>query len=332
MSVANDITSVEYDDLLKDYNKLEKRLERIVKQGDRQQKQVHELNEKLNRYIELVDEHVIISTTDLEGKITYISEAFCKISGYSKEELIGKRHNILRDPNTPTTLYKKLWKTLKSGKVWRGEFKNIKKDGNFYWISSIITPNMDDENNLIGYTAIVEDITDKKIIEELSVTDGLTGLYNRRHFNDIFPKEINRSKREGHFLSFLIMDVDNFKKYNDSYGHQEGDSVLKKIGKVLKEMLHRGSDYAFRLGGEEFGAIFSGLNRDEALIFSNKIREEIANLQIEHKLNVESVVTVSMGLIVLKDELLDADTIYKLADDSLYLAKESGRNRVILGS
>lgn len=322
----------EYEKLLKDYKKLEKRLDRITVQGDRQQRQVHDLNEKLNSYIELVDRNVIISTTDKNGNISSISEAFCEVSGYTKDELIGKSHNILKDCETPKKIYESLWKTILTGEVWRGELRNRKKNGDFYWIYTIITPKLDEDGGIIGYTAIIKDITDKKMIEEISITDGLTGLYNRRHFSNILPREIHRTKRDGKYLAFLFMDVDNFKKYNDTYGHQEGDNVLKQIGKVLKDSTHRGSDFAFRLGGEEFGLIFSDLNPEDALKFSDKIRSDIENLKIEHKKNVSKYVTASMGLIVLKNECINEDELYKLADDTLYLAKESGRNRVILGS
>ncbi len=322
----------EYDKLLKAYKKLEKRLERITTQGDRQQRQLHDLNEKLNSYIELVDKNVIISTTDADGNIITISEAFCEVSGYTKEELSGRSHNILKDSNTPKETYQNLWKSILSGEVWRGELKNRKKDGSFYWIDSIITPNLDECENIIGYTAIIKDVTDKKIIEEISITDGLTELYNRRHFSDILPREMHRTKRDNKYLAFLFMDVDNFKKYNDTYGHQDGDNVLKQIGLILKNSTHRGSDFAFRLGGEEFGLIFSDLNPKDALKFSNKIRTDIENLKIEHNKNVSKYVTASMGLIVLKNNFINEDELYKLADDTLYLAKESGRNRVILGN
>ena len=169
-------------------------------------------------------------------------------------------------------------------------------------------------------------------VRRLSITDELTNLYNRRHFNDIFPKEINRAKRENNFISFIILDIDHFKLYNDTYGHQLGDKTLKDMGTILKESLQRGSDFAFRLGGEEFGVVFSGLDKDKSLEFANFIRENIENLNIKHKKNSASeFITTSMGLFVSSAESLDkADDIYKLADEALYEAKESGRNRVIL--
>ncbi len=130
------------------------------------------------------------------------------------------------------------------------------------------------------------------------------------------------------------MDIDHFKQYNDTYGHQAGDKVLENIGKTLKSSLKRGSDFAFRLGGEEFGIIFSDLNESESSIFANLVRKNIEKLQIEHKNNsASSYVTASMGLIVQKEkDILSDDEIYKLADDALYQAKESGRNRVVLSN
>lgn len=295
------------------------------------ERKVEQKTKELKRYIDIIDENVITSTTDLSGKIIYASEAFSKISGYSKDELIGKNHRVIRDPDMKSEIYRKLWKTIQSGQSWRGELKNRRKNGTSYWVDSVITPNFNSNGDIISYTAIRQDITDKKRIEEIATVDDLTKLHNRRYFNDIFPKEIHRTQRESNYLSFLIIDVDNFKKYNDTYGHQAGDDVLKSIGRVFKEKLHRGSDFSFRLGGEEFGALFSSLDREKSLEFANSIRRAIEELKIEHRENPPRVVTASMGLITLNStHQFSENDIYKFADESLYEAKESGRNRVIL--
>jgi diguanylate cyclase (GGDEF)-like protein len=169
------------------------------------------------------------------------------------------------------------------------------------------------------------------IIEILSITDELTQLYNRRYFNTIFPKEIHRAARENIEISFLIFDVDYFKQYNDNYGHQNGDKVLRTIGKTLTAQCHRGSDIALRLGGEEFGVIFSGLNSTEAFVFADKIRQAIVDIQIEHRFNcVADYITASFGVVTVRahPDLL-MDELYKKADDALYQAKDSGRNKIV---
>lgn len=291
---------------------------------------IRKINQKMEEYIKIVDENVLTSSTDLRGNIIYVSQAFCKVSGYEKEDLLGKNHNIIRHPDMPKELFVDLWKTITSNQTWQGEIKNKKSDGGFYWVHATITPTFDYEGKKVGYTAIRHDISNKKIIEEISITDGLTSIFNRRHFNDLFPKYINSAKRQDELLCFLIMDVDHFKQYNDTYGHQKGDEVLKSISNVLKKALKRADDYCFRLGGEEFGVLFKAENKKNALLYANEIRERIEAEHIEHTGNSASkYVTASMGLFCDRvQDVEDEDEIFKLADDLLYKAKASGRNKV----
>ena len=286
---------------------------------------------KLKKYINLVDEYVITSSTDLKGQITYVSQAFCQISGYSKDELLGKNHSIVRHEEVSKEFYEDLWKALLSNKSWSGEIKNKNKNGNAYWVKSHISPIYNEKHQKIGYTAIRQDITKKKKLEEVSITDELTQVYNRRYFNMVLPKLINSAKRENEYLSFSIMDIDYFKQYNDTYGHIEGDNVLKEVANQINKILHRADDYFFRLGGEEFGILFKGLNPDEAKEFMEIIRKNIENLKIEHKHNtVSKYITASFGLVVIDSNLINnEDNIYKKADDLLYKAKNTGRNKVV---
>jgi diguanylate cyclase (GGDEF)-like protein/PAS domain S-box-containing protein len=283
------------------------------------------------RYLDIIDKNIIASSTDLDGIITEASQAFSDVSGYTKSELIGQNHNIIRHPDFPKDVYKDLWETIKTNKVWKGELKNRKKDGSHYWVYATISPLYDDNGKKVGYTAIRQNITDKKIIEEISITDGLTCIYNRRHFSEVFPKVINSAKRENELISFIIMDVDHFKQYNDTYGHQMGDDALAKIGRTLKNSLQRADDYCFRLGGEEFGVVFKTDSKQKAFTFAESIRKNIENLKIEHKGNSASpFVTVSMGLVCKNaNEIESADKIYKEADDLLYRAKSQGRNQTV---
>ena len=134
-------------------------------------------------------------------------------------------------------------------------------------------------------------------------------------------------------MSFIILDVDYFKKYNDSYGHKAGDEALIAVSNTLKKSLHRGSDYAFRLGGEEFGVIFSGEDSAESFAFAEKIRLNIEALNIKHSNSeVANHLTVSIGLLVVDfaTETINSDGFYTMADNALYVAKNNGRNRVLL--
>lgn len=295
-------------------------------------RQINKLNINMKKYIRIIDEHVLTSSTNEKGTITQASKAFCKISGYEKNELIGKNHRLIRHEDMPKELFKELWETISSGKIWKGEIKNKRKDGSFYWVEAKISPIFNNKMEITGYTSIRHDITDKKRVEELSITDELTGLYNRRHFNKIFEDEINRAKRDGHALALMIFDVDCFKQYNDNYGHPKGDIVLKEIGKTIKTLAKRSSDYAFRIGGEEFAIIFTPHFKETATDFAAIVRKEIESLEIEHRFNKASnYITVSIGLYSENgNKLEDAEAIYNHTDDALYEAKESGRNKFVL--
>ena len=281
-------------------------------------------------YIQMVDEHVITSTTDLNGVITSVSQAFCEISGYSEQELIGKNHNIVRHPDMPKELYEHLWATIKQGLPWSGEVKNRKKDGDFYWVKVHISPNFDPLGQMTGFTAVRQDITDHKKVERMMHTDELTQLYNRRYYNQKLGDYIDKNHAEGCWIGYLMIDADNFKKYNDTYGHQAGDEVLREISNSLTGVFNQSNDLVFRLGGEEFCVIFTAPKASDLLTRANQARQELKDKKIDHSANPPyHCVTLSMGLMELAPKLQYAnDEIYKYADEALYRAKQKGRNQV----
>ena len=168
-------------------------------------------------------------------------------------------------------------------------------------------------------------------LEALSVTDPLTGLYNRRHFNDVIQRTFNRAhESEGSMLAFSIFDIDHFKKYNDEYGHPQGDVVLRRISEMLRQTMRRASDFAFRLGGEEFCVIFSARDFGMAQQTVESLRKKIEALAIPHSGNPGNVVTASFGLTCVRiDSGMDQNEVYVLTDNALYEAKAAGRNRVV---
>lgn len=287
-----------------------------------------EEDQQMASYMSMIDNNVITSTTDVFGTITYVSSAFCEISGYSKEELLGQSHNIVRHSDMPSELYQGLWQTIQAGLEWRGEVKNRKKDGSHYWVDVNIKPNHDSHGEIVGYTAVRQDITDKKRIEELTVRDELTGAYNRRFYNQIIDTEIKRARRVKIWLGLLMLDADNFKKYNDSYGHQAGDEVLKSITSALDHTFKRSGDYVFRMGGEEFAVLYKTEKREQLLEVAEQARESVCELNMEHSGNLPyKRVTVSMGLMTLDPEQsYVVEELYKYADEALYRAKQNGRN------
>ena len=291
---------------------------------------VKELEDEQNKkYFNLIDKYVLLTSTNTDGEITYASKAFCETSGYDKKSLIGNTHRILKHPDVPNKTFKELWNTIKKGNVWNKEIPNLKKDGTTYWAKTMISPEVDFFGNIIGYNAIREDITDKKLIEQISITDGLTSLYNRRHFDNLFKEKVNLAKRLKKKLAFCILDIDHFKQYNDTYGHQMGDTTLINVASSLQKSLKRESDLIFRLGGEEFGMLFFINDDKDGLFIANNVKKDIEELKIEHEKNSASkYVTVSIGLFICDGCDMDSETIYKITDDNLYKAKQTGRNQV----
>lgn len=277
---------------------------------------------KIAEYLQIIDKNVISSTTDLHGKITQVSQAFCDISGYSKNELLGKNHNIVRHKDMPKTIYKELWETIQAGNVWEGEIKNRHKNGSAYWVDVIISPVKNEQGETISYTAVRHDITDKKHIEELSVTDRLTQLYNRLKLDEIFAMKLASAGRYNTPFSVIIMDIDHFKSVNDTWGHQAGDEVLKEFATIIKNHI-RETDIVGRWGGEEFLILSSETDLEGAIELSEKLREMVFLFKFSfagHKTASFGVSSYHAGD--------DEKTMVKRADDALYRAKENGRNRV----
>lgn len=169
-------------------------------------------------------------------------------------------------------------------------------------------------------------------IKYLSIVDELSGLYNRRYFNTKFMQTHALVTRERRYFFFILFDIDNFKKYNDLYGHLKGDDVISSVGKIFLHLFNRSTDIAFRLGGEEFGCFGSSDSIQGALEKAEEIRLSIQALSIEHLDNPPyNTVTVSGGIIILSSEsaLESQEIIYQKADKALYEAKETGRNKIV---
>ena len=183
---------------------------------------------------------------------------------------------------------------------------------------------------IITFNDISEIYTLRERFEKLSTIDELTQIYNRRHFNRVFTQETNRAMREQHSFSLAIMDIDNFKLYNDTYGHDAGDAALVEFSSAVDSLAKRSNEFFFRLGGEEFGVIFSTKSYEESLSYLEEIMDVVQKLNIYHEKNLPSKrFTISIGLAyVTPQRHMDMKKIYKEADLALYRAKQNGRNRV----
>lgn len=184
------------------------------------------------------------------------------------------------------------------------------------------------EQRVAERTAQLEDANRK--LATLSITDGLTGLANRRHFDDVLRTECARATRAGQPFAVIMLDVDYFKRYNDHYGHQAGDACLIRVAQALAAGTRRASDLTARYGGEEFSIVLPNTGPDEAVDIAEGLRASIAALAIPHATADAEQVTISVGIALQSAGAADPDALMRLADAALYQAKAAGRNCVVL--
>lgn len=278
---------------------------------------------KIKNYAEIINRYVITSSTDRAGHILSTSAALSEVYGFSAEEMKGKKHNIVKHPDTPAETHEEIWRTILQGKTWHGEIKDKNKDGNSFWLNHVITPDFDENGKILGFTSISHDITDKKEIERLSVTDTLTGLNNRRRLDDLFSHEFDRFNRYERQFAMILLDIDHFKQVNDKFGHKVGDRVLIEMGEILALNVRK-NDLLGRWGGEEFLLICPETSIDGAIKLADKIRKIIE----ETDFTEVGSVTASFGVTASIKDDSDEDMFIR-ADNALYTAKRDGRNCVV---
>ncbi|GAB1393715.1 hypothetical protein MASR1M60_18790 [Rhodocyclaceae bacterium] len=298
-----------------------------------------------------LDEHAIVSIADPQGRITYVNDRFCAVSQYAREELIGRDHHIVNSGHHPHSMFDEMWRTIASGATWHGDVCNRRKDGSLYWVSTTILPFLDAAGRPEHYVSVRTDITSIKMAEamlesnqerleelvtqrtielaereaafqRLSETDMLTGVANRRKFDETLLVETSRAQRHGLPLSLVMIDIDHFKSLNDTYGHQAGDAVLIEFSRLIASNI-RVHDFFARWGGEEFIILATTSNCEDTCLFADKLRQLIASYAFPDVGHV----TASFGVATyLPDE--DIDDFLSRADKALYAAKANGRNRV----
>lgn len=412
---------------------------------------------KLSRAVEQSSAAVII--TDQEGCIEYVNPRYTQITGFGIFEVLGKKPNMVKSDYHDEDFYKELWETILSGRVWKGEFYNKRKDGTLYWDRASISPVIDEHGKIRHFIGIQEDVTAKKEAEdalmesetrlraitesaydaivvvnsedsirfwnkaaekmfgytkeevmgkslhdlislpeeqekarkmfpvfaktgkgdgvgaiqefmavrknretfyvertlssfnlggewwaagtvrdisrrkedeekliELATIDGLTRIYNRRHFMELASLEVEKAERYGFPLAMIIYDIDHFKSINDTFGHDAGDRVLYAVTRTSRNCLRR-VDIFGRIGGEEFAVLLPNTPKQTGFDIAERLRESIENTPVfvgEKEVHL----TISAGVAFLCPGKNDLPLLMKAADTALYHAKESGRNQV----
>jgi diguanylate cyclase (GGDEF)-like protein/PAS domain S-box-containing protein len=271
-----------------------------------------------------------IVITDFHGAIVWVNHAFTTMTGYSKEEVLGKNPRLLKSGAQPETYYSNLWSTISSGKVWRGEVINRRKDGTTYPEEMTITPVTPDVGNPANryFVAIKQDITQRKATEKrvkfLAYYDALTGLPNRTLLQDRLANALAVARRQKNKLAILFFDLDRFKDVNDSLGHSVGDLLLEAVAERLKTCA-REQDTVARLGGDEFLLMLTHVTDvPDAAVAAERLMDAItAEFVVQgHTLNV----SCSVGISIFPEHGADGETLIKNADAAMYSAKDNGRN------
>lgn len=285
--------------------------------------------DKLNLSAEIIEnstESIIITNT--HKQIIDVNPSFSKITGYSRDEVIGKQPHLLNPTLQHTQGDAGIWDCIESHGHWSGELWNQRKNGEVYPERTTILAIRNQSDIVTHYVGIASDITDVKQrenqLERLAHFDALTGIPNRALFADRMKQAISVSKREQKLLGVCYLDLDGFKPVNDSLGHQAGDCVLVEIANRISQIIRAGDSVA-RLGGDEFAVLLVGFDNHEHLQSSiNRILAVIRRpILIQNK---SCLLGASIGITIFPNDNEDPDTLLRHADHAMYIAKQSGKN------
>ena len=297
--------------------------ENIIESNNINKKELLETLFLLYEYKNAIDKSSIVSKTNHKGVITFANDKFCKISGYSKEELIGKNHNILRHPNMPNEFFRKMWKTILNKKVFRGIITNKSKKGKTYYVDSTIIPIIDNDNNIIEFIGIRHDITEifekEKIIQK-QFLDELTSLPNRQKLLNDLKNVINPK--------IAIINIDDFRNINDFYGFEIGDLLLKKFSDKLSQFKTKNLNI-YRISSDIFVLLADkDFSLEKLKNISNFLIEDICKNPLY--INQETFyLTLTIGVSSNINEKHN-DNVLTKAEFAIYTAKNNNQNIFIL--
>jgi len=264
----------------------------------------------LQQYQLILDKSVVVSKTNENGIITYVNDSFCKVSGYTKDEVIGKSHNIIRHPETPKSQFRKLWSTIERGKIWKGILKNKKKNTESYFNNTTIVPIKDSEGKIVEYISSGSDITElfenRTKLQNIFKTDALTGLRNRVSLIDDITKNSQGV--------LVLINIDRFKELNDIKGHTTGDKVIQELGERLFNFINDEEYKVYRVQADIF-ALFTISYKKELVI--KKVEKFITTVGKEpYKIGTDSfILTYTLGI------ANDNENLFTYADMALSEAK-----------
>ena len=288
-----------------------------------------------------------LNMLDKDANVILWNKAAENLSGYSKEEVLGNStiwELLYPDENYRASIYSKALEIIKQGKEVTDFETTIRCNDGSNRVLSWNSHDIKDENNkVIGSMSLARDVTaiksnEKKLKEltleleesnkqllQLSLVDPLTKIPNRRAYNERVTSEINSAKRSGNTLCLLLIDIDSFKQYNDTYGHEKGDKALYRVAQQISNTLPRKTDFVARYGGEEMAVILPYTSTEMAIVIAKKILQCVTSENIEHSYSTHNkLLTVSIGI---SSTVTGSDALLAHADKALYQAKKNGRNR-----
>ncbi|MFI3196069.1 MAG: PAS domain S-box protein [Methylococcaceae bacterium] len=275
---------------------------------------------------DFAQESIII--TDANRNIVDVNKAFTQITGYERDEVLGKNPRILQSGHQNHDFYAAMWKTIHDQGSWSGELWNRKKSGEVYAVLLTVSTITNENNEIIHYLAISSDITyikeHQQQLESIAHHDALTGLPNRLLLADRMQQSIAQAQRNNEMLCVCYLDLDGFKPINDELGHEAGDWVLIEVGHRISRTIRAGDTVA-RLGGDEFAILLNGINQQEEYLamLDRLITCLSAPIQINHH---SSFVGASIGVSLFPVHGHDHETLLRKADQAMYTAKHAGKN------
>ncbi|MDO7912182.1 sensor domain-containing diguanylate cyclase [Pseudomonas sp. 22-AL-CL-001] len=301
------------------------------------QGEVARLSERERLFSSLLESvNAVLWAMDWETRqVLYVSPAYERIFG-RPPNLVMADFNEWRNSVYPDDLdyaESSLAQVLVTGAVENREYRIINGAGEMRWLSDKCFISQQEGGKRPVIVGIAEDITEKKRLEgelqRLATTDVLTQSSNRRHFFDCARQAFETARQNGSPLAFLLLDIDDFKQINDSYGHQQGDQVLQRVADSGRSVLRRG-DLFGRIGGEEFAAVFPGCTAQVAEQIAERLQREIQRLHFTHGQRAFGV-TISQGLTGLGEADEALDILFSRADAAMYQAKRQGKNQIVTG-